>query len=263
MNVVLNIPQVFLVWFQCTPSDALWDPLRQTQCDHRRNVYYTYFVGAVAALSDFYLAIIPINMFMPLRIDRKLKWGLCFLMGCGLFAGVAAIVRTWAAKFILTKDPSCKNSHFPSLYSYIPQRFNESKITDGVATLFLWGEVEEWVVLITMCIPPVWPLFRPYAQQFIKNTSSRSHPRNYTLPYNRTAQEASSSKVAWPPRVTTTISVTSVMDKTAVPSRTSSEFILKHNEHHGETPYNNVFHDKKTQDTWVELSDLEEHPNRR
>ena len=150
-----------------------------------------------------------------------------------------------------------------SLYSYIPQRLNESKITDGVATLFLWGEVEEWVVLITMCIPPVWPLFRPYAQQFIKNTSSRSHPRNYTLPYNRTAQEASSSKVAWPPRVTTTISVTSVMDKTAVPSRTSSEFILKHNEHHGETPYNNVFHDKKTQDTWVELSDLEEHPNRR
>lgn len=82
--------------------------MRQNQCDLRRNAYYTYFVGAVAVLSDFYLAIIPINMFIGLRIDRKLKWGLCFLMGCGVFAGVAAIVRTWAAKFILDADSSCK-----------------------------------------------------------------------------------------------------------------------------------------------------------
>src|SRR5699024_7082441 len=114
---------------------------------------------------------------------------------------------------------------------------------------------EEWIVLITMCIPPVWPLFRPYAQQFIKNTSSRRHPRNYTLPYSRTAQEARLSSAAWPPRVTTTISVTSAMGTTAVPSTTSLESILEHNEHQGETPYN-VFHDKNTQDTWVELSEL-------
>lgn len=107
-NIVLNIPQVLLVWLQCNPVDALWDPLRQAQCDHRKSVYYTYFVGAIAALSDFYLAIVPIHMLLPLRIDRKLKWGLSFLMGCGIFAGVAAIVRTWAAKFILSEDSSCK-----------------------------------------------------------------------------------------------------------------------------------------------------------
>lgn len=108
LNIVLNIPQVLLVWFQCTPVDALWDPLRQDHCDHRKSVYYTYFVGAVAALSDIYLAVVPIHMLVPLRIDPKLKYGLTFLMGCGVFAGVAAIVRTWAAKFILTEDSSCK-----------------------------------------------------------------------------------------------------------------------------------------------------------
>lgn len=112
LNIVLNIPQVLLVWFQCSPVNALWDPLRQSDCDHRKSVYYTYFVGAVAAISDFYLAIVPIQMLLPLRIDRKLKWGLGFLMGCGVFAGVAAIVRTWAAKFILTEDSSCKASFF-------------------------------------------------------------------------------------------------------------------------------------------------------
>lgn len=103
-----------MIWFQCSPVDALWDPLRQSHCDHRKSVYYTYFVGAVAAFSDFYMAIVPINMFMPLHIDRKLKWGLCFLMGCGVFAGVAAIIRTWAAKYILTQDSSCKIPPLPN-----------------------------------------------------------------------------------------------------------------------------------------------------
>jgi hypothetical protein len=107
-NIVVNIPQVLMVWFQCTPVTALWDPLQQDKCDHRKSVYYTYFVGGVAALSDIYLAVVPIHMLLPLRIDRKLKWGLSFLMGCGVFAGVAAIVRTWAAKFILSEDSSCK-----------------------------------------------------------------------------------------------------------------------------------------------------------
>lgn len=109
LNIILNIPQCLLVWLQCTPIDALWDPLRQDQCDHRKSVYYTYFAGAVAALSDFYLAIVPIHMLLPLRIDPKLKWGLSFLMGCGIFAGVAAIVRTWAARLILTEDAPCKS----------------------------------------------------------------------------------------------------------------------------------------------------------
>lgn len=108
INIVLNIPQVLLAWFQCKPPNALWDPERQDLCNHTTSVHYTYFVGAIAALSDFYLAIIPATMLAPLKIDRKLKWGLSFLMGCGVFAGVAAIVRTWAAKFIMSDDPPCK-----------------------------------------------------------------------------------------------------------------------------------------------------------
>lgn len=107
-NIILSIPQILLAWFQCSPPNALWDPLRQDQCNHVTSVRYSYFIGAVAALSDFYLAIIPVTMLVPLRMDRKLKWGLSFLMGLGVFAGAAAIVRTWAAKFILSDDPSCE-----------------------------------------------------------------------------------------------------------------------------------------------------------
>ena len=248
-----------MIWFQCSPVDALWDPLRQSHCDHRKSVYYTYFVGAVAAFSDFYMAIVPINMFMPLHIDRKLKWGLCFLMGCGVFAGVAAIIRTWAAKYILTQDSSCKTlPTSPIRFLAATRSLNtQSNIVDGVAVLFLWGEVEEWIVLITMCIPPVWPIFRPFVQRFIQTSASRSQQRNYRLPYGTTPQDTQPSSGVWPPRVTTTISVSSATAAAA----NSSDSILGHGNNQGEVP-GNVLHKKGLQGAWVELPDLEKHPGR-
>ncbi|EPS31718.1 hypothetical protein PDE_06675 [Penicillium oxalicum 114-2] len=206
INIAVNIPQALLVWLQCSPVSALWDPLRQDRCDHRKNVYYNYFVGAIAALSDIYLAIVPIHMLLPLKIDRKLKWGLSFLMGCGVFAGAAAIVRTWAAKHILSDDSSY-----------------------GVGILFCWGEIEEWLVLITMSIPPVWPLFRPFTTRFVKSaTGSQRKSYMYILkPPCSTTAVGDQSPGLPPPLVTTRISISSVQDlKTTdtavVPSETGS-----------------------------------------
>ncbi|KAJ5359106.1 uncharacterized protein N7496_011519 [Penicillium cataractarum] len=240
LNIVLNIPQILLAWFQCSPPNALWDPLRQSQCDHRTSVHYTYFAGAVAALSDFYLAIIPITMLAPLRIDRKLKWGLSFLMGCGIFAGVAAIVRTWAASFILGDDPSY-----------------------GVGILFRWGEVEEWVVLISMSIPPVWPLFRPFTRHFIKsNGQSRSLP-----PYKNYNQYASSkgdltSPIAGPV-ITTTISISSTKgpSSSAEPARAESSAgsFTRYDEEEAETPHT-VLSSTGGPEGWVEMSRYKNHP---
>ncbi|KAJ5195423.1 uncharacterized protein N7498_008861 [Penicillium cinerascens] len=239
LNIVLNIPQLLLVWFQCSPVDALWDPARQAQCDHRKSVYYTYFVGAIAAISDFYLAIVPIHMLLPLRIDPKLKWGLSFLMGCGVFAGVAAIVRTWAASYILSEDSSY-----------------------GVGTLFLWGEVEEWLVLITMSIPPVWPLFRPFTSKFIRSHATRSQQRyNYNYGYN-SKQPYSTTAVGDqspgfpppnypPPLITTTISISSAKDAETIAaseaeSRLSDERMPR-----------NIIHDKNAQ-PWVEMKEMKD-----
>ncbi|KAJ5224013.1 hypothetical protein N7468_008555 [Penicillium chermesinum] len=237
VNIVLNIPQALLVWFQCTPVDAIWDPQRQDMCDHRISVYYTYVVGAVAALSDFYLAIVPIHMLIPLRIDRKLKWGLSFLMGCGVFAGVAAIIRTWAAKFILDADSSY-----------------------GVGTLFLWGEVEEWLVLITMSIPPVWPLFRPFTSKFIKSTSSRGQPPAYAYGYNYkrtgsiTGVNSPLSPSFPPPLITTTISVSSAKEaqNTIMPSEASTRSS-------DEREPRQILPNTSAQGGWVEMSPVH-HP---
>ncbi|KAL2782683.1 hypothetical protein BJX66DRAFT_345611 [Aspergillus keveii] len=104
INIITSIPILFIVWFQCSPVNALWDPRRQGQCDYRVSVYYTYVVGSIAALTDFYLAIIPIIILKPLHITTRRKAGLCFLMGCGVFAGIAAILRTYAARLTLTNN---------------------------------------------------------------------------------------------------------------------------------------------------------------
>ncbi|KAJ5278958.1 hypothetical protein N7478_004330 [Penicillium angulare] len=236
INIVLNIPQVILQWFQCSPPSALWDATRQDQCNHTTSVHYTYFVGAVAALSDFYLAIIPVTMLAPLRIDRKLKWGLSFLMGCGVFAGVAAIVRTWAAKFILSDDPPY-----------------------GVGTLFRWGEVEEWVVLITMSIPPVWPLFRPLTTRFIKSGGSSRSPNQY-MQYNQYGYRSKNGEMgstAEPPIVTTTISISSTKGVSAavepVGASSSADSISRYDEEEPETPHTVLSHGGDPEG-WVELS---------
>lgn len=236
INIVVNIPQALLVWFQCSPVDALWDPAQQAQCDHRKSVYYTYFVGAVAAISDIYLAVVPIHMLVPLRIDRKLKWGLSFLMGCGVFAGAAAIVRTWAAKYILYEDSSY-----------------------GVGTLFLWGEVEEWIVLITMSIPPVWPLFRPFTHKFIKSTNSRSQPPTYpTYNYKKTASTTAVNSPMSPnfpnfppPLITTTISISSAKEAqtTVAPSEASSRSS-------NEREPRQILPPSNAQGGWVEMTDV-------
>jgi len=249
LNIILNIPQILLVWFQCSPVDALWDPMRQDQCDHRKSVYYTYFAGAIAALSDFYLAIVPIHMLVPLRIDPKLKWGLSFLMSCGVFAGVAAIVRTWAAKFILTDDSSCKTALLSN------SRLHDTNyLIDGVGTLFLWGEIEEWIVLITMSIPPVWPLFRPYTSKFIKSNPVRSQ-KHYSYKYDSSKQPYSTTAVGDqspgfpPPLVTTTISISSTKDAATIAASESESRVS------GERTPRNMIHDKNAQ-PWMEMNEM-------
>ena len=58
-----------------------------------------------------------------------------------------------------------------------PDQLTYARLTDHLGTLFLWGEVEEWLLIICMCIPPTWPLFKPYFERFLE-TTSRSRNRS-------------------------------------------------------------------------------------
>lgn len=41
-------------------------------------------------------------------------------------------------------------------------------MVDYIGTLFIWGEVEEWLLIICASVAPTWPLFKPYFQHFFE-----------------------------------------------------------------------------------------------
>ncbi|KAI9727463.1 MAG: hypothetical protein M1828_006405 [Chrysothrix sp. TS-e1954] len=147
-NVILEIPNWFIIWFSCSPPSALWNPLEQEKCHVIWNVNYSIFLGSWQATSDFVLALLPIYLIWPLQMDRKVKLGLCCLMGLGVFAAVCTIMRTIYTPQIMAKD-----------VSYV------------VSNLIMWGAAEQWIVLIAISVPPTWPLFRPLALRTLSKLS--------------------------------------------------------------------------------------------
>ncbi|KAF2721794.1 hypothetical protein K431DRAFT_209419, partial [Polychaeton citri CBS 116435] len=94
-NTVINIAQVVLLLYQCTPVQKLWNESLPGECDGRVRAEYTgFFQGSWSAASDFVLAVYPVFVFWPLNISTRRKIGLCFLLGGGLLAAVAGTLKT-------------------------------------------------------------------------------------------------------------------------------------------------------------------------
>ena len=110
INFVVAIPVAIYSQLHCDPYDALWDISRQAQCNVRANAAASYVAGGVAAASDLILAIVPMLILWDLQIQMRLKVGLCLLLGLGIVAAAAAILRTWACKFLSSADVSCESS---------------------------------------------------------------------------------------------------------------------------------------------------------
>ncbi|KAI9699843.1 MAG: hypothetical protein M1820_007018 [Bogoriella megaspora] len=168
-NFTVAVPVAIYSQLHCSPPSALWDPLQQDKCNAHAYVIVSYVIGSVAAVSDLALALLPILILWSLQIDRRLKQVLCVLLGLGVFAAVAAMVRTWASTFLEGDDASC--------------------------TLFVWGEVEEWLVIIAMSIPPTWPLFKPYCERFVGMVSRKSSHFSGGKHYSSKKNGASSEDV--------------------------------------------------------------------
>ncbi|KAF2229101.1 hypothetical protein EV356DRAFT_437826, partial [Viridothelium virens] len=143
MNYLISVPIAIYSQLHCNPINALWNPLKQQQCNTHMYVLLSYVSGSIAALSDILLALLPIYILWSLQIDRKLKQVLCVLLSLGIVAAIAAIVRTWATSFLEGEDASYH-----------------------LGILFEWGQVEGWLVLIAMSVPPTWPLVKPYYERF-------------------------------------------------------------------------------------------------
>jgi hypothetical protein len=83
INTVLMILFTFI---QCGNAAALWDQsLKETTTcwDPQVQSSFSIYGAAVHALTDFYLAAIPVTLVWGLKTDLKKRLALCALLGCG------------------------------------------------------------------------------------------------------------------------------------------------------------------------------------
>ncbi|KAJ5289221.1 hypothetical protein N7478_002251 [Penicillium angulare] len=166
-NLVVNFITIALIWTQCDPSAKLWNGELPGNCDGRtRNQQVAYFQGSYSAVCDMVLALYPVMFFWNVRLNRRVKIGLCVLMGLGVAACVCAIVKTTTLRVIAETED----------------------VTYYMAQLIILNETEKWVVFIVGCIPPIRPLLMivfhrllTSAKSTLGQTNTNQHGRSTEL----------------------------------------------------------------------------------
>ncbi|KAE8143757.1 hypothetical protein BDV38DRAFT_289629 [Aspergillus pseudotamarii] len=138
-QVILAMISVFIVFFQCNPTEMLWDHSVKGSC-WSPDVFddFSYLVSAYTTVTDFVLAIVPIRALWKLQMQTSTKVGVCIMMGLTLLSAIVTIVKaTYLHLFTDRTDP---------LFNVVP--------------LVVWGLIEQNVVIVAACIPTLRPFFR-------------------------------------------------------------------------------------------------------
>jgi len=94
--VVLNLFIIGILLGHCRPTEKSWKPLIPGSCLSNNVLDYPGRIQAIwNALTDFVVAGYPVSMVWRLQMRNTTKWGLSFLMGGGVFAGAATLVKVY------------------------------------------------------------------------------------------------------------------------------------------------------------------------
>ncbi|RYN61063.1 hypothetical protein AA0114_g858 [Alternaria tenuissima] len=81
-------------FFHCTPIAMNWRAVEGGSCKAQSNITgFSFALSAVSIFSDWFCAIIPIPLLWNVQIDFRVKISIIALLGLGIFASTAAIVR--------------------------------------------------------------------------------------------------------------------------------------------------------------------------
>jgi hypothetical protein len=83
--VIVELIQIFLNYFQCTPVKKLWDKTTPGHCwPPHVQTGYAVFKGVFIVVADAVLSLFPILIIRKLQASRKAKLGMWSLVGLGL-----------------------------------------------------------------------------------------------------------------------------------------------------------------------------------
>ena len=167
---------IVFIFTQCTPIAKLWDEKLPGNCNgEARNQTWAYgqaselalstnesprhgiskFMTGLSAFTDFVLAIYPVCIFWSLQIATAKKVVLSALFGCGILAGVCAIVKTVNLSALSTT----------------------TDITHDLGALIIWNATEMYIVILAGSVPMLRPFFKRY---FMQNSDDPYYERRKT-----------------------------------------------------------------------------------
>ncbi|KAK1633248.1 hypothetical protein BDP81DRAFT_495453 [Colletotrichum phormii] len=116
----------------------------------------TYVVSVINIINDFAVAIIPVLMLWNIQMRRRLKVLTIFILGLGILASTATIIRM----------------PYSSAYS------NPANLLHNVGNIILWTVVECGMGIIAGCLPMLHQLFKGLAKEDHDSLRSQGQVRH-------------------------------------------------------------------------------------
>ncbi|GES59683.1 putative integral membrane protein [Aspergillus terreus] len=94
-NIIVGLLFFFFTIFQCKPIDFFWHRMTEhgSCLDPDILIGIAYLYTVVAAVNDFTIGLLPIFMIWNLQMRPRTKFSLAVILGLGMVAGAAVIIR--------------------------------------------------------------------------------------------------------------------------------------------------------------------------
>ncbi|RYP63651.1 hypothetical protein DL769_006906 [Monosporascus sp. CRB-8-3] len=136
---ILVVAYIPVLWTQSTPIEGLWNPFIQAQRHPaRRSGHIVYLIQAMLTFSDLTFVLFPVIIIWKLNMPLRRKFALVLLMGLSLVTMAISLLKTLQVRISVgrsngqVEDASYKTS-----------------------LIQLWSGVEQCLVIILGCVPPL------------------------------------------------------------------------------------------------------------
>ncbi|KAJ5827164.1 hypothetical protein N7447_003927 [Penicillium robsamsonii] len=141
LQILTNLILIIILFVQCPGhASAIWTQTGKHKCwDVRIQAYYGYYQGSFNSATDLYLAVFSTYIFWNLNLKLRVKLGLVTLLGLGIFAMAASVIKVVQTQVLAhaADDPTVATVNYNR-----------------------WLYIEAYLVIITASIPCIRSILR-------------------------------------------------------------------------------------------------------
>ncbi|KAI1339294.1 hypothetical protein F5Y15DRAFT_383879 [Xylariaceae sp. FL0016] len=138
LSTVVTLAYLINIWLQVSPVEGLWNPMIPARrWDPKIGQDLGYLTQSLFTFSDLTYVLFPVRIIWTLNMPMRRKLGLCTLMALSLITMGISILK---ATYIKSADLNSADA-----------LYNASLTT-------LWANLEQCLVIIMGCIPPLQPI---------------------------------------------------------------------------------------------------------